>query len=191
MKVIAFNGSPRKDGNTARLIGMVLGEIEKEGIDTEVYQLGGKKIKGCMACYKCAENLDRRCSVTDDVLNACVEKMIGADGIILGSPTYFTDVSTEMKALIDRGGLVAKVNGDILKRKLGAAVVAVRRAGSVHVFDTINHFFLINQMIVPGSIYWNMAIGRNKGEVERDEEGVMTMKTLGANMAWLLRRLHG
>lgn len=191
MKVIAFNGSPRKDGNTATLIDLVLGEIREKGIDTEVYQLGGKNIHGCMACYKCAENLDKMCSVRNDALNECVEKMMGADGIILGSPTYFADVSAEMKALIDRAGLVAKVNGDMLQRKLGAAVVAVRRAGSVHVFDTINHFFLINQMIVPGSIYWNMAIGRDKGEVESDQEGVMTMKTLGANMAWLLEKLHG
>ncbi len=191
MKVIAFNGSPRKDGNTATLIDLVLGEIREKGIDTEVYQLGGKNIHGCMACYKCAENLDKRCSVKNDDLNECIEKMIGADGIILGSPTYFADVSAEIKALIDRAGLVAKVNGDMLQRKLGAAVVAVRRAGSVHVFDTINHFFLINQMIVPGSIYWNMAIGRDKGEVESDQEGVMTMKTLGANMAWLLQKLHG
>ncbi len=191
MKVIAFNGSPRKDGNTATLIDLVLGEIGEKGIDTEVYQLGGKNIHGCMACYKCAENLDKMCSVRNDALNECVEKMMGADGIILGSPTYFADVSAEIKALIDRAGLVAKVNGDMLQRKLGAAVVAVRRAGSVHVFDTINHFFLINQMIVPGSIYWNMAIGRDKGEVESDQEGVMTMKTLGANMAWLLQKLHG
>lgn len=191
MKVIAFNGSPRKDGNTATLIDLVLGEIREKGIDTEVYQLGGKNIHGCMACYKCAENLDKMCSVRNDALNECVEKMMGADGIILGSPTYFADVSAEIKALIDRAGLVAKVNGDMLQRKLGAAVVAVRRAGSVHVFDTINHFFLINQMIVPGSIYWNMAIGRDKGEVESDQEGVMTMKTLGANMAWLLEKLHG
>lgn len=190
MKVIAFNGSPRADGNTARLIDLVLDEIGKRGIDTEIYQLGGENIRGCMACYRCAENLDKRCSVESDVLNECIEKMIGADGIILGSPTYFADVSAEIKALIDRAGLVAKVNGDMLKRKLGAAVVAVRRAGSVHVFDTINHFFLINQMIVPGSIYWNMAIGRNKGEVERDDEGIMTMKTLGENMAWLLKRLN-
>jgi multimeric flavodoxin WrbA len=190
MKVIAFNGSPRKDGNTASLINLVLAEINREGIETEYYQLGGQNIRGCAACYKCAENLDKRCSVKNDILNGCVEKMIDADGIILGSPTYFTDVSAEMKALIDRGGLVAKVNGDMLQKKIGAAVVAVRRAGSVHVFDTINHFFLINQMIVPGSIYWNMAIGSNKGEVEKDEEGVMTMKTLGANMAWLLKKLN-
>ena len=188
MKVIAFNGSARKDGNTAILLNYVLAELQKEGIETELYQLAGKKIRGCIACYKCAENQDQRCAVKNDVLNECVEKMIEADGIILGSPTYFTDVTAEMKALIDRAGIVAAVNGDMFRRKVGAGVVAVRRAGSIHAFDTLNHFFLINQMIVPGSIYWNMGIGRNIGEVEEDEEGIRTMKILGENMAWLLKK---
>ena len=117
--------------------------------------------------------------------------MLEADGIILGSPTYFSNVSTEIKALIDRAGLVAIANGHMFKRKVGAAVVAVRRAGSVSVFDAINHFFFINQVIVPGSIYWNMGFGLEKGEVEKDEEGIQTMKVLGENMAWLLKKLHG
>ena len=115
--------------------------------------------------------------------------MSQADGIILGSPTYFTDVSTEMKAVIDRAGLVAKANGDMFKRKVGAAVVAVRRAGSIHVFDSMNHFFLISEMIVPGSTYWNMGFGLEKGDVEKDGEGVETMKALGHNMAWLLKKI--
>ena len=116
--------------------------------------------------------------------------MIEADGIILGSPTYFTDVTTEMKALIDRAGFVAMANNSLFKHKVGAAVVAVRRAGSVHVFDTLNHLFLISQMIIPGSNYWNMGIGLAKGEVESDEEGIQTMKVLGENMAWLLKKIH-
>lgn len=191
MKVIAFNGSARKDGNTATLIHYVFGELQKEGIETELFQLAGKKIRGCMACYKCIQNKDQRCSVKDDIVNECIEKMIEAEGIILGSPTYITDVSSEMKALIDRAGFVAKANGDMLKRKVGVAVVAVRRAGSIHVFDTLNHFFFITQMIVPGSSYWNMGFGLEKGEVERDEEGILTMKVLGENMAWLLKRVQG
>jgi len=190
MKVIAFNGSPRKDGNTSILIGYVLEELKKAGINTELIDLAGKKLHGCIACYGCARNQDRQCAVKDDDLNGCIEKILEADGIILGSPTYFTDVSTEIKALIDRAGLVSKVNGDMLKRKVGAAVVAVRRAGCLHTFGTINNFFLINQMIVPGSNYWNMGIGRDKGEVEKDQEGIMTMKVLGQNMAWLLERLN-
>jgi multimeric flavodoxin WrbA len=189
MKVLAINGSARKDGNTSILINYVLGELQEQGIDTEVFSLAGKKIHGCRACYKCFDNKDKRCSMDDDVLNECIEKMIEADGIILGSPTYFTDVSTEMKALIDRTGFVARANGDLFKRKPGAAVIAVRRAGSIHAFDTINHFFLITQMIVPGSCYWNMGIGRDKGDVEKDEEGIRIMKVLGENMAWLLKKL--
>ena len=190
MKVVAFNGSARKDGNTAALINLVFGELQKEGIETELFQLAGKKIRGCMACYKCFQNKDQRCSVTNDALNECIEKMLEADGIILGSPTYFANVTTEIKALIDRAGLVAKANGDMFRRKVGAAVVAVRRAGAIFVFDAINHFFFISQMVVPGASYWNLGIGREKGDVERDEEGVQTMRVLGENMAWLLKKLQ-
>jgi multimeric flavodoxin WrbA len=192
MKVIAFNGSARKDGNTSILIGYVLKELQKKSIHTEIIHLAERNLHGCKACYRCFHNQDQRCAVNNDDLNQYIEKILEADGIILGSPTYFTDVSTEIKALIDRVGLVSKANSDMLKRKVGAAVVAVRRAGSLHVFGTINHFFLINQMIIPGSNYWNMAIGLDKGDVEKDEEGIMTMKVLGENMAWLLEHLnHG
>lgn len=191
MKVVAFNGSARKDGNTAILINNVLQELEKEGIGTELIQLAGEKIRGCVACMKCWEKKDQRCSVTNDVLNSCIEKMIEANGIILGSPTYFANISTEMKALIDRAGMTSIANDRMFKFKVGAAVVAVRRAGSIHAFNSINHFFFIGQMIVPGSIYWNMGIGMDKGDVEKDEEGIQTMKVLGENMAWLLKKLYG
>lgn len=190
MKVVAFNGSPRKKGNTGILINYVFKELEREGMETELVQLAGKKIKGCIACYKCFENRDQRCAVKDDGLNECIEKMIGADGIIFGSPTYFSNVTAEMKAMIDRAGLVSSANGFLFKRKVGAGVVAVRRAGSVTTFDALNHFFLYNQMIVPGSCYWNMSIGLNPGDVEKDEEGLNIMKTLGQNMAWLLKKLN-
>ena len=188
MKVVAFNGSARKDGNTAILVKYVFGELEKEGIETELVQLSGKKIHGCIACRKCFENKDRRCAVKDDILNECIEKMLAAEGVILASPTYFSDVSTEMKALIDRAGYVGIANGGMYRRKVGAAVVAVRRGGSIHAFDSINHFFLIGQMIIPGSNYWNMALGRNPGDVANDTEGLETMRTLGKNMAWLLKK---
>lgn len=191
MKILAINGSARKDGNTAILIRTVFSELEKEGIETELLQLAGKKIQGCIACFKCFKNKDRRCSIKKDVVNECIEKMLEADGIILGSPTYFADVTSEMKALIDRAGLVSKANDDMFRRKVGAAVVAVRRGGAIHVFDSINHFFFISQMIVPGSIYWNMGIGLDKGAVENDEEGLQTMQILGQNMAWLLKKIHG
>ncbi len=190
MKVVAFNGSARKDGNTAILIKHVLGELETEGIETEMVQLAGTGIHGSTACGRCFENKDRRCVVTNDVLNDCLDKMLAAEGIVLGSPTYFADVSTETKALIDRAGFVARANDDMFRRKVGAAVIAVRRAGSVHAFDTINHFFTISQMIIPGSRYWNMGFGLKKGDVEADEEGLETMQVLGRNMAWLIKKIN-
>jgi len=189
MKVVAFNGSPRKDGNTSRLLQHVENALEKEGIETERVQLGGNLIHGCTACFECFKNKDGRCVLTGDMVNDCIARMRQADGIILGSPTYFADVTPELKALIDRAGFVAGANDNFLKHKVGAAVVAVRRGGAIHAFDTINHFFLIRQMIVPGSCYWNVGLGRDKGDVENDEEGVRTMAVLGENMAWLLKRL--
>jgi len=189
MKVVAFNGSPRKDGNTHTLLRAVLAEVEQEGIETEIVQLGGRNIRGCIACLKCFENRNRRCAVDKDILNECIGKMEAAEGILLGSPTYFANMSTEVKALIDRAGLVAKANEDMFRRKVGAAVVAVRRAGAVHTMDSINHFFTIGQMIIPGSSYWNIGVGREKGQVSGDEEGMRTMQTLGRNMAWLIKKL--
>jgi multimeric flavodoxin WrbA len=189
MKVVAFNGSPRKDGNTAILINHVFSELNSEGIETELVQFAGKKIHGCIACFKCMENKDKECVQKDDIINECIKKMIDADGIILGSPTYFSDVTPEIKALIDRAGFVSMANDFLFKRKVGAAVVAVRRAGGIHVFDSINHLFLISQMIVPGSIYWNIGVGRDIGEVNQDKEGIRTMKTLGQNMAWLIKNM--
>ena len=190
MKVIAFNGSARKDGNTALLLNTVLAELATEGIDTEIYHLAGKPIQGCIACNKCVTNKDRRCAVDKDIVNECVAKMVEADGILLGSPTYFADVSAGMKALIERCGKVSGANGGLYKRKVGAGVVAVRRAGAYQVFNSLNAFFLIGQMIVPGSSYWNIGIGREPGEVANDAEGMKTMRDLGQNMAWLLKRLN-
>ena len=189
MKVVAFNGSARKDGNTAIMVRQVFAELEKEGIETEMVQYSGQEIRGCLACYQCFDKKNKQCSNTKDIINECIDKMMEADGIILATPTYFSDVSAELKALIDRAGLVSKANNDLFTRKVGAAVVAVRRGGEIHAFDTMNHFFLISQMIVPGSIYWNMSFGMDKGDVEKDEEGGRTMKTLGQNMAWLLKKL--
>jgi multimeric flavodoxin WrbA len=191
MKVVGINGSARSDGNTAILIKRVFAELEKEGIETELIQLAGKTIRGCMACYKCMENRDKQCSVKNDFFNECYEKMVKADGIILGSPTYFSDMSAEMKALVDRAGFVSMANGGLLKRKVGVAVSAVRRAGAIHTIDSINHLFFISQMIVPGSSYWNLGIGMGKGDVESDEEGMHTMQVLGENMAWLLKKING
>ncbi|MBK6282685.1 MAG: flavodoxin family protein [Draconibacterium sp.] len=190
MKVVAFNGSPRRKGNTEILIGEVFKILEKEGIETEMVQLGNKPVHGCTACGKCREIQSGKCHIKNDHLNYCIEKMVEADGIIIGSPVYFADVTPEIKALIDVAGYVTRSNNHLLKRKVGAGVIAVRRGGALHAFETINNFFLISQMIVPGSSYWNFAFGRNPGEVLNDEEGMQTIKTLAENMAWLLKRLR-
>lgn len=190
MKVIAFNGSARKDGNTAILLNKVLDEIRGEGIETELYQLAGKKIQGCIACYKCMKNKDNRCAVDNDIVNECIAKMIEADGILIGSPTYFADVTAATRALIERTGFVARANDYLFKRKVGAGIIAVRRGGAIHAFNSINLFLFYNQIINPGASYWAFAIGRDPGEVLGDAEGMQTMKTLGQNLAWLLKKVR-
>ena len=190
MKAVAFCGSARKNGNTALLLNTVLEPLRASGVETELVELAGRDISGCKACMGCFKEKDQRCVFDNDIVNECIEKMIAADVILLGSPTYFANVSSEMKALIDRSGLVSRANGNMLKRKLGAGVVAVRRAGAIHAFDSLNHFFLIGEMIVVGSSYWNIGIGREKGEVAGDEEGMGGMKALGENIGWLLKKLE-
>ena len=190
IRVVAFSGSARKNGNTSILLRHVLRELEAEGIETELVEMSGAQIHGCLSCRECSRRKDRRCGQTGDMGNVYIEKMEKADGILLGSPTYVSDVSPEIKALIDRACLVSRANGGMFRRKVGAAVVAVRRVGGIHVFDTINHFFFITEMVVPGSSYWNIGVGLEPGDVEKDAEGIQTMKTLGANMAWVLKKLR-
>jgi multimeric flavodoxin WrbA len=190
MKAIAFNGSPRKGGNTEFLLRKVLEPISEAGIETELVQIGDKPVRGCIACYKCRENKNSRCAIDTDMINECIGKMIQADAIILGSPTYFAGMTSEMKALIDRAGFVAGSNGRLFARKIGAGVVVHRRGGATSVLDSINHMFLISRMIVPGSTYWNFGVGREKGEVENDAEALTNMKDLGETIAWLVKRLR-
>ncbi len=189
MKAVAFNGSARKDGNTALLLKRVLEVLKAEGFDTELIQLAGQQIRGCNTCRTCYETKNKLCIIENDKVNEYITKMVEADCIILGSPVYFSMMTPELKALIDRAGYVAKANDDMFKHKVGAAVVAVRRAGAILTFDAINNFFLISQMIVPGASYWNIGIGRNKGEVEKDTEALRTMDTLGHNIAWLIKKI--
>jgi multimeric flavodoxin WrbA len=190
VKVVAFNGSARRDGNTAILIRRVLQVLEEEGIKTELIQLAGEQIRGCNACRSCYTTKNKRCAIKDDNVNKYIRKMLKADGLIIGSPVYFSMITPELKALMDRAFYVARANSDMFKRKVGAAVVAVRRAGGIPTFDAINHFFLISQMIVPGSSYWNIGIGRKKGDVKNDEEGMKIMEDLGKNMMWLLKKTN-
>ncbi len=191
MKVLGVNGSPRKGGNTEILIRKAFEPLEAAGIRTEFVQIGGRPVRGCTACGKCMEMKNRACVITNDPVNEIIQKMSEADGMILGTPTYFADVTAEMKGLIDRAGFVAIANGRMYKHKVGAAVVAVRRGGATHAFDTINHFFQINQMFLVGSTYWNMAYGLNIGEVRHDGEGMANMTDLGESMAFLLEKLNG
>lgn len=190
MKIVAFNGSPRRNGNTVTLINEMFRIFNAEGIETEMIQLGNKLVHGCTACGVCKDKQDGRCHIKNDHLNFCIEKMIEADGIIIGSPVYFADVTPEVKALIDVAGYVTRASGHLLKRKVGAGVIAVRRGGALHAFETINNFFLINQVIVPGSSYWNFAVGRDPGDVLNDAEGMQTIRTLADNMTWLLKKVN-
>jgi len=185
MKVVAINGSPIKEGNTRLLLDKVLEPLAQAGWETEVVQLGGKNIHGCRACGQCWERKDDRCTSGKDDFNDVYERMRTADAIVLGSPTYFSDVSTEIKALIDRAGFVSMANGCAFAGKIGAAVVAVRRGGATHAFDTMNHLFFISQMIVPGSTYWNMGYGLEPGKVAEDAEALRNMEHLGQAIAWL------
>ena len=190
MKAVAINGSPRKGGNTEILLKKVLIPLAAAGWETELIQVGSADIRGCRACYHCFDTKDARCGQKDDFFNPCMAKMVAADAIILGSPTYFTDVSAEMKALLDRAGLVALAGGGLFRGKIGAAVVAVRRGGGTHAFDTMNHMFLMSGMIVPGSTYWNLGFGLDKGDVAKDEEAARNMEDLGQTIAWLGKAIH-
>jgi multimeric flavodoxin WrbA len=189
MKVIALNASARKDGNTAILLNTVLDELKNEGIKTDMIQFAGKTLRGCTACNKCMKTLDKHCAVKKDILNDIMDQMLSADGILLGSPTYFSDVTANMRAFIERSGRVSRANNYMLKRKVGAGVVAVRRAGAIPAFTGMFLYLHYMQMVIPGSSYWNVGIGRDIGDVLKDEEGLQTMKTLGQNMAWLLKKV--
>ena len=185
MKAVAINGSPRKGGNTEILLKKVLAPLAAAGWETDLIQVGSADIRGCRACYHCFDTKDARCGQKDEFFNPCMAKMVAADAIILGSPTYFSDVSAEMKALLDRAGLVALASGGLFRGKIGAAVVAVRRGGGTHAFDTMNHMFLMSGAIVPGSTYWNLGFGLDKGDVAKDEEASRNMDDLGQTIAWL------
>ncbi len=191
MKVFAVNGSPNENGNTYLAISVVLKELEKEGIDAEVITIGNRNLRGCIACGKCAENGDLRC-IIDDGTNELIQKMVEADGIILGSPVYFSGVNGTMKSFLDRAFFVTLGGGRPLRHKVGAAVVAVRRSGGIPTFEQLNKYFSIAEMLMPASNYWNVIHGMLPGEASGDEEGIQIMRVLGQNMAWLLKLIeHG
>lgn len=191
MKVIAFNGSPHPYGNTAEAIGIVFKELEKEGIETEMIQVGGQKIYGCLGCRKCIEMKNKHCIRKDDDVNTFIDKMLEADGIIIASPVYLSNVTSEIKALMDRATFVGKANDFMFRGKVGAPVVVATKAGTTFTYSAINLMFGISQMVTIGSIHWNLALGKEPGDIYKDEEGIRTFQVLGNNMAWLLKKLKG
>ena len=187
MKMLAFNGSPNKNGNTYHAINLVAAELEKEGIETEIVQVGDKAIRGCIACYQCLKNQDERCAIKGDEVNEWIQKMKQADAIILGSPVHYSAINGTMKSFLDRAFFVTGVNGGLLRHKVGAAVVAVRRSGGLPTFDQLNHFLNYSEMLLATSNYWNVIHGRAPGEALQDEEGMQIMRVLGKNMVWLMK----
>jgi multimeric flavodoxin WrbA len=186
LKVIGFNGSARKKGNTAGSLNTVFAELEKAGIETEMIHVGKEKVRGCIACYGCAKNQDEACTLKDDPVNEWIQKMKEADGILLGSPVYFSGVAGTMKSFLDRAFFVSSVNGGLFRQKVGAAVAAVRRSGGIPTVDTLNHYITYSEMVMPSSNYWNVAHGHNPGEMDQDGEGKQIMTVLGQNMAWIM-----
>ena len=187
MKVVAFNGSPHKKGNTYNAIETVAKELEKEGIEVEIVHVGNKAIRGCIACGGCSRNQNERCVLDKDEVNEWIQKMKEADGIILGSPVYYSAIAGTMKSFLDRAFYVASSNGGMFRHKVGASVVAVRRSGGIPVFDQLNNYINYSEMIMPTSNYWNVAYGTAPGEVTQDEEGMQIMRVLGKNMAWMMK----
>jgi len=187
MKMLAFNGSPHQEGNTYHAIRLVADELEKEGIETEIIQVGSQAIRGCVACYQCIKNVDERCGLKGDEVNEWIQKMKQADALIFGSPVYYSAINGTMKSFMDRAFFVAGVNGGLLRHKVGAAVVAVRRSGGLPTFNQLNNFLCYSEMLIPSSNYWNVIHGTKPGEAVQDEEGKQIMQTLGKNMAWLMK----
>ena len=186
MKAIAIVGSPRKGGNTEVFAGHALKAIAEEGIDIEIVSLAGVDIRPCNACMVCDK--EETCPIKDDLL-PIYQKMKAADAIILASPVYFGSATALIKALMERAGYIAFHNGRVFAGKVGGSMVVARRAGNSFTFAQINFWFHILGFFSPGSTYWNVAIARNKGEVEKDEEGMRTAWNFGKNIAFLLNKL--
>ena len=189
MRVLGISGSPRRGGNTDILVGTALEVLAAEGIETEFLSLADRPVKPCMACGGCFKGDELRCVQEDPAFEGVLEKFAAADGVLVGSPVYFGSATPQTMALLDRVGYVGRRRPELLRRKVGAAIVVARRAGQNFTFAQLNYFFLISEMIVPGSTYWNVAFGREKGEVANDAEGMETVRTLARNMAWLMKKL--
>ena len=190
MKVVAINGSPRKGGNTEIMLNAVLEPIKAAGIETKIIQVGGQNIHGCRGCWACQKLLNRKCAFNDDIVNDILEDLLSADAIIWGTPSYYSNMTPELKALIDRAGIVASANGKLFRHKVGAAVIAERRGGGSFIQASIHEMMLMSEMIIPGSTYWNFGFGRDKGEISADAEAMANMKNLGENILMLIQKLN-
>jgi len=186
MKVIAINGSPRAEGNTAQALSVLGKQLAESGIELEIVHIGHKAIHGCTGCSRCFVNRDEQCSIKGDGVNEVIQQMKQADGIIIASPVYYAGIAGTMKCFLDRAFYVSGVNGNLFRNKVGASVVAVRRTGGSVTFDSLNHYLLYSEMMIATSNYWNIIHGRAPGEIHQDEEGVQIMQVLAKNMAWQL-----
>jgi multimeric flavodoxin WrbA len=186
MKAVAIIGSPRKHGNTEILAESALKALSEEGIETEIVSLAGKKIAGCIACMACTKQ--EKCSQEDDLMPV-YEKMKQADGIILASPVYYGSCTALLKGLMERTGFISRFNGERFKGKVGGPLVVARRAGQVFAVAEIDLWYHILGLTVPGSSYWNIAFGREIGEVSKDLEGIQTAYNFGKNMAFVMKKL--
>jgi multimeric flavodoxin WrbA len=187
MRVLGIVGSPRSQGNTERAVSEVLRAISEQGIRTELVTLGPLEIKPCDACVACRDQ--ERCIIEDD-FQGVYDKMVTADGIVVGSPVYFSGPNAKVLALLQRAGYVSQMSGRPFERKVGGAIAVARRAGHNAALSQMLFFFLHQGMIVPGATYWNVAFGRDPGEIERDEEGMKTLASFGSNVAWILKKLR-
>lgn len=187
LKAIAFNGSPRRQGNTWYALNTVLTVLEENGIQTELVQIGDMTIQGCKACGGCSAVRNGKCVLDEDAVNTYIQRMQEADGILLGSPVYFAGPTGPMKAFLDRAFFVCSNNGGMLRHKVGAAVTAVRRAGGIQALDALNRYLMYSEMLLPSSNYWSLIYGRTPGQAAADAEGVQTLRLLGENMAWLMK----
>jgi len=190
MKAIGICGSPRKEGNTEVLLRRCLDILEKGKIDVELIRLCAKKISPCKACGICRKTLDKTCSIKDDDFHDVFSSMIEADILIVGSPVYFGSATPQLMSLLDRAGYVSRGNGNLFSRKIGGPLVVARRAGHNFTYAQLLFWFMINDMIVPGSGYWNIAFGRAKADVMNDTEGISTIEHFAENLLWLAEKLY-
>ena len=190
MKVIAINGSPHSNGNTYQAINIVLEELKKENIDSEIIHVGNKKISGCLACNECFKKRNEECIIDEDIVNESIQKMKDADGILLASPVHYASVAGNMKSFLDRVFYTSGANKNLFRHKVGASLVAVRRSGGLNAFNELNNYLTYSEMIIPTSNYWNIIHGTKPGDIKEDEEGKQIMRILGKNMSWLLKVIY-